>query len=223
MRSMNRTMVFLFALVFLVGCDYYDQGSEKEQSVSPEGLLLELADDRRFADTDELSDWLINDDPSYLFVDVRSKEEFSQFALPRSVNVTLDNILEPENQSLIDCERYTLVFISNNDILAQQAWMLQRRMGCRGAKILRGGLNKWASDILDPEEPAETASTEAWDTYQLRKAARKYFIGSSTELEPEPYVPAVKVVPAAGTKKVEVAPKPKPKPIAPAAEEEEGC
>ena len=58
--------------------------------------------------------------------------------------------------------------------------------------MLKGGLNGWIENILQPKEPSETASSEELELYQFRLAARNYFTGLSTELKLEPYLLPIK-------------------------------
>ncbi len=198
-------------MLLLAGC-----ANEKPQELTPAQLLLDLADNERYASTDQVADWLINKDPSLRLVDVRDQEAYAAFTLPGAVNIPLDKILTLENQELMDCERYTVVFFSNDDLTAEQAWQLSRRNGCKSAYVMQGGLNEWTATILDPQEPGELATAEELELYQFRRAVCQYFIGGSEEMEPEEFQQIVK--PVVEKKKIEVAPKPKKK-----MEEEEGC
>ncbi len=203
--------LFLFAILVLAGC-----ANEKPQELSPDQLLLDLTGNERYASTDQVADWLINKDPSLRLVDVRDHSAFDTFTLPGAVNIPLDKILAPENRELLDCERYTVVFFSNDDLTAEHAWQLSRRNGCKSAYVMQGGLNEWTATIFDPQEPGELASAEELELYQFRRAVCQYFIGGSEELEPEKFQEIVK--PVVEKKKIEVTPKPKKK-----VEEEEGC
>ena len=221
-----KNLYFLLLVLFAsAGCDIEgvlgDNGSSPE--LTPEGLLLEIIDDRRFVSVDEVADWIINQDPSVTLVDVRSQDEFDHFSLPGAVNVPLSDLLAESAETQLDCDRRSLIFFSTGSIVAEQAWMLYRRKGCLNNYVMEGGLNAWGDKIIQPEKPAETASSEEWDLYNFRIAARKYFLGASTELEPEPYVepakPKAATTAAPAKKEVKV----KPKKKLPVFEEEEGC
>jgi sulfur-carrier protein adenylyltransferase/sulfurtransferase len=201
-------LLFLFGILVLAGC-----ANEKSQEVTPAQLLLDLTNSERYTSTDEVAGWLINKDPSLRLVDVRDPAAYNAFTLPGAVNIPLDKILAPENRELLDCERYTVVFFSNDDLTAEQAWQLSRRNGCKSTYVMRGGLNEWTATILDPQDPGELASAEELELYQFRKAVCQYFIGGSEELFQEIVKPVVE------KKKIEVTPKPKKKVV----EEEEGC
>ena len=196
-----------------------------EEEVRPSQLLTELSGKQRFASTDQLAGWLIDKDPGLLLVDVRTPEEFAAFSLPGAINIPLANMLSPVEQAKLDCEKHFLVFFSNGTVLAEKAWMINRRNGCTNSRVLFGGLNEWTATILNPREPLVTAPGEEWDLYQLRKAASLYFAGGSKSLEAEPFLeekPApVPSSPAPGKKTVPL--QPKKVEAKPVAEEEEGC
>lgn len=190
---MNYLSINFFFIGFLVlsGC----QGNQSEQSKkfnNPHQLLLELADDRRFISTDVVADRIINDDPSLRLVDVRPAEDFQYFSLPNAINIPLKNTFVESSKDYLNFEKYTYIFYSNDDILAEQAWILNRRLGCSDCYIMKGGLNKWVETIMNPLEPPATASSEAQEQYRFRLAASRYFAGGSREISPEPFYAAPK-------------------------------
>lgn len=195
---------------------------KKDTRVSPQILLTEISEQRRFASADQLADWLIQKDPSLLLVDVRSPEEFSAYTLPGAINVPLANLLSPEEQARLDCEKHRIIFFANGSVLAEKAWVINRRLGCASAQVLRGGLNEWTATILAPKEPPVTASMEEFDLYQFRKAASLYFSGGSRSLEPENYTEPVKETAAPAPQAKKSVPLQQKK-VEVEVEEEEGC
>lgn len=196
-------------------------GCRSEEGPTPEALLAELSEQRRFASADQLADWIIQQDPSLMLVDVRPHEEYDAFSLPGAINVPVASLLSPDERAQLNCDKYFIVFYANGTVLSEKAWMLLRRTGCTNALVLKGGLNEWTATITNPQEPPATAGAEEWDLYNFRKAASLYFAGGAKSLEAEPYFEpvkeAVKAAPA-GQKTVPLQQRP------PAVEEEEeGC
>jgi rhodanese-related sulfurtransferase len=202
-------LFFLTVLLIFTNC-----ANEPTNEITPEQLLLDLTDNERYISVDEVADRMINKDPSLLLVDVRNHETFDAFTLPGAINIPLENLLSSENSDLIDCERFTVVFFSNDDLHAEQAWLLSRRTGCKSNHIMRGGLNEWTTTILDPEKPDDLATAEEWELYRFRRAVCQYFIGGSEQLEPEEFPELIRYVQPKKT----IVPKKKK-----AKEEEEGC
>jgi rhodanese-related sulfurtransferase len=206
--------VLLSFLMMMSAC----QNESEHEVLSSDQLLIELNSHERLVSPEEVAAKLIENDPSQLLVDVRDHTEYDAFTLPGAINVPLKRILEQENQNILDCSRYTLVFFSNDDLIATEAWTLNRLAGCQGALVMQGGLNLWTQNLLTPAQPEETAPEEEWELYRLRKAIAQYLIGGSEELAPEDFPVVKKVV--APKKAIAVQPKPKKKAIV---EEEEGC
>ncbi|MCB0568485.1 MAG: rhodanese-like domain-containing protein [Phaeodactylibacter sp.] len=209
-----------FAL-FLLWAGCAPDTVEQQRETPPEKLLANLVEENRFYPIDKVAHLIIANDPSLLLADVRSQEEFEAFSLPGAANTPLEGLLSEETQARLDCGHYNIVFFSNSDIRAEQAWVLSRRMGCENVYIMKGGLKAWAEDIVRATPPPETASAKELELYKQHLAARKFFIGSSKALEPEPYV---ETAPVASTpkvekrKRIEATPKPEKKAAA-----EEGC
>lgn len=203
----------LFVIAILIFLPKQENGMEQ----SPESLLLEITDNTRLISTDKMAELIINEDPTLLPVDVRPEAEFNKFTIPGSVNIPLGKMLDEEKTFFLGMDGMMKVFFSNDDLYANQAWMIAKRQGFKNVYLMKGGLNSWAETIIQPVEPPPTAPQEAFDLYHLRKATSLYFIGGSEELEPEKYEVAVKPKPVVAKKKIEVAPKKKKK------VEEEGC
>lgn len=211
---MNRYLLgAIFMFLLFAACSSNDE-------LTPETLLTELGDQRRFATTDQLVDLLIQKDPSLMLVDVRSHEEFDAYSLPGAINIPLANLLSPVDRAQLNCKDYLVVFYSNGTVLAEKAWVIARRLGCANCLILKGGLNEWTTNILDPKEPPATASRVEFERYQLHKAASLYFAGGSKSLEAEPYIESKKAAPAPTAEKTVPL---QPKKVDVQVQEEEGC
>ncbi len=168
---------------------------EKEYAteIGPGQLLLELNDDTRFVSTDQVAHYLVEADPQVQLVDVRPAEEFEKFSLPGAINIPLDSLLKPNFEIYLDQIGISSIFYSNGTVYASQAWMLYRRKAFSNIYILKGGLNRWVETILRPQKPLSTASQDAFDLYETRLAASRFFGGGSV-VEPQSSVKGVKPV-----------------------------
>ena len=77
----------------------------------------------------------------------------------------MSNLLTENAQTQLECGKYTIVFYSNDDIYADQAWALQREKGCQQIHVLKGGLNEWTKTIIQPEEPLQMADSQEWGLF----------------------------------------------------------
>lgn len=179
---MNRNYILLTILMLVLAVGTVFLKSEKEpKQIDPEVLLEEIIQPTRYVTTDQVAKMIIQGDPSLLLVDVRSEEEFQKYALPRSVNVPLEKLMEGDNLSYFGIQGTKVVFVSNDDIKADQMWVLTKRLGYNSTYVMRGGLNEWMQTIIDPQQPLESASSDDFATYTFRKGAQIYFTGAEAE------------------------------------------
>lgn len=178
---MNIRYSLLIALVVILGAILLVLPEKKQSSeISPEDLLCELKEQTHFKSTDEIAERLINQDPSILLIDVRMADYYFEYSLPRAENIPLEDILHPDWEEFLDQTDRDVVFYSNADVYAEQAWMLARRMGYENLFVMKGGLNNWFETIIQPTAPKETDSSLEIDLYQFRKGASIYFCGGQT-------------------------------------------
>lgn len=179
---MNRNYIYLtlLMLVLAVGTLLVKKTREPKQ-IEPQVLLSEIIQPTRYVTTDQVAKMIIQGDPSLEMIDVRSAKEFEQFSLPHSINVPLDSILNGSSLQNFGIPGTRVVFIGNDDIAADKAWVLTKRLGYNRTYVMRGGLNRWMQTIINPQEPAEDEASTAFDTYQFRKGAQLYFTGAKAE------------------------------------------
>jgi rhodanese-related sulfurtransferase len=194
MLNMSKTYIILASiLIILAGGLLLLPDMNRSEEMPPELLLKEINDPARYVTADLVAERLINEDPAILLVDVRSPEESNAFTLPGSVNIPLVEIDDPEWRDYLAQDYMDVVFYSNGDIHADQAWILCTRQGYKNLYVMAGGLNRWFTDIMQPEVPPATAASEEFDRYAFRKAASAYFSGGKLEVtthadKPEPVI-----------------------------------
>ncbi|PKP35789.1 MAG: hypothetical protein CVU00_00495 [Bacteroidetes bacterium HGW-Bacteroidetes-17] len=162
----------------------------KEQlpETNPEVLQYELNEVTHFISTDKVAERIINQDPTLLLIDVRMADDYLNYSLPGAENIPLKEILHPDWDDLLNQTDRDIVFYSNADVYAEQAWMFARRKGYKKLFVMQGGLNNWFATIIQPTEPPETSSTKEIEAYQFRKAAGIYFCGGQaivSEVNPQ--------------------------------------
>jgi rhodanese-related sulfurtransferase len=140
-------------------------------------LLNEIQLKNHIISIDEMADALINNDPEYQLIDLRSEEAYKQYNLPGSINIPFEKLFDEEWAPYIDQIARKNVFYSNGTTLSSQAWMLTRQRGFRNNYILNGGLNNWYATIIEPEEPPYTNGNEAIYDYRARLGAKQFFTG----------------------------------------------
>lgn len=179
---MNRNYIFLTALMLILatGTFFLTKKGELKQ-IEPQQLLREIVQPTRYVTTDQVAKMMIQKDPLLELIDVRSTEDFETFSLPNSINIPLDSLLKSSSLMYFGIPGTKVVFIANDDIQADQAWVLTKRLGYKSTYVMTGGLNRWMETILQPVEPSETEPNAAFETYAFRKGAQIYFKGGTAE------------------------------------------
>lgn len=149
--------------------------SPKQEGINVEQLLSNVLSQERYISTDELAHKLISRDPSFILVDVRDTEHYKNYALPSALNIPMQNLMDEENQLYLNQNQYDVVFYSNDNFHADQAWVLCNRLGYKNLRVLSGGMNQWFSTIINPKVPDENRPAEDFHRYSTRKAASMYF------------------------------------------------
>jgi len=148
---------------------------EKQEGIEPEKLLADAISPERYISTDVLADRMINQDPTLLLIDLRTAEDYNKYALPNAINIPIENIFSKDYEGYLNQVEYDVVLYSNDNFKADQAWILCKRLDYKNLRVLKGGINKWYSTIINPEKPTELMASKAFDLYSFRKAASMYF------------------------------------------------
>jgi len=189
-------IIFLLASGLLLLPKY-----EKNEGIAPDLFVKNLISSERYISTDLLADRLVNQDPAVLLVDVRSEEEFKDFALPNAINIPLENLLDENFEGFINQDIYDVILYSNDNFYADQAWIICNRLGYAKLYVLKGGLNEWFNTIISPKLPDETMPREAFELYSFRKAAGMYFGVGLKESDTVSSLSVKKVIPVKKKKK----------------------
>ncbi len=148
-------------------------------ALSPEEVLLKATDESRYLSTHTVAERIIERDPSLLLIDVRMADEFEAYNITGAINIPEEEILNDDWAMYFQQEAMDIVFYSNGDVFAEQAWNLCAQKGYKNLYVMKGGLNKWFETIIQPTPPPDTAPSEAFDLYTFEQAASIYFGGTS--------------------------------------------
>ena len=161
-----------------------EKGYRSERS--PQEVLLRATDDSRYLTTHTVAERIIEQDPSLLLIDVRMVDEFDAYNITGSINIPQEEILHEAWEYYFDQDGLDIVFYSNGDIFAEQAWNLCVQKGYKNLYIMKGGLNKWFATIIQPTPPEDTAPSEAFELYSFERAASIYFGGTPVGAQAAP-------------------------------------
>ena len=179
-RNLAKVLSFrykILALIFIVlaGGLVLLPKYERHEGISPEKLLSNAISPERYISTDVLAHKIINQDPSFLLVDVRDEESFKKYSLPYAINIPLDKLLDEDSEAYLNQNQFDVILFCNDDFQSNQAWLLCNRLGYKNLRVLKGGINTWFNTIIKPSIPEENMPAEAFELYTFRKAASMYF------------------------------------------------
>lgn len=181
---MNRNYVYLTILMLvLAGGTLFLNPAHEPGQLAPEKLLQYIVQPSRFVSTDQVAKLMINGDPSLLLVDVRTSDEYEDYSLPGAINIPMENLLEEDNLSYFGNPGVKVVLYSNDDIFADQSWVLLKRLGFSDIYVMKGGLNTWMETIIDPVEPSADAPADEHALYAFRKGAQMFFTGAQADVD----------------------------------------
>ncbi len=173
--STHRYKILAAVFILLAGGLVLLPKYEKHEGIDPQELLSNIISPERYISTDFLADKLINQDPSYLLIDVRDEESFNKNTLPNAINIPMSKLLDEDSNMYLDQDAYNIVLFSNDNFYADQAWALCTRLNYKKLHVLKGGVNEWFNTIINPVKPTENMPTEAFELYSFRKAASMYY------------------------------------------------
>lgn len=148
---------------------------ENRDAYPPDLLLLEVNSSDRFLTIDHIAERIIEGDPSILLVDVRSMDMYDEYHIPGSINIPLQDVLNDSLNAALKFKNKDIVFYSNSTLSADQAWILCRRNKMENQYVMKGGLNAWFEDIMNPVAPQDIEGSDAIALYEFRKGASVYF------------------------------------------------
>ena len=169
MKPLKWLALFIIPLGLVIAA--VPQNTTKPYKLTADQLLGEANTRTQYVTPDAVADMIVNKDPSFQLIDVRSQEEFEKFSLPGAMNIPLTDLLSDKYIDIFNQDVKMNVFYSNGTVTANEAWMLTRQLGYSNIFVLEGGLNYWFDTILNPQKPASTSPDEEFAKYDFRKSA----------------------------------------------------
>ncbi|HHP7240708.1 MAG TPA: rhodanese-like domain-containing protein [Cyclobacteriaceae bacterium] len=160
--------------------------------LNEKALHQEILKSSHYITADELAGLLINEDPSVQLIDVRTGTRPDDL-LPGALHIPVDSIFSPNKNFYFDQIAMKNILYSDDDQLATQVWMITRQKGYKNNYILSGGLEAWNNLIINPKYPDNSAPKSAFDLYEKRAAASRYFTGSEKTIKPAKINPIIPI------------------------------
>ena len=148
---------------------------EKSEGITADKLLSNIVSLERYVSTDQISEKTISQDPSFILIDVRDEKSYNNYTLPNAINIPLKNLLDTKFESYLNQDQFDVVFFSNDNFYADQAWVLCNRLKYNNLRVLKGGINQWFYTVINPKKPTENGTAKEFELYTTRKAASMFY------------------------------------------------
>jgi rhodanese-related sulfurtransferase len=143
--STPKKLAILAGLLAVFALIIGNSGNKNKISVNTKELALSTIKDQDKINVITLADWLIKDKLDFTIVDLRPEKEFTEYTIPGSVNVRMEDLLNSDLK-----RNQKILLYGNEDISSAQAWFLLKSSDYKGVYILNGGFNSWKNEILYP-------------------------------------------------------------------------
>jgi rhodanese-related sulfurtransferase len=149
---------------------------------SAEEIAKQIASKEDHISAEELGQMIIDGDPNFLVIDLRSNEEYNNFHINPSINIPLETLLIHETLENLSKEKLIILY-SNGGTHAAQAWVLLQQQGFKNTTVLLGGLNYWVDVYTNPEPPEGNYADHDLFRYQFLKSAGPKLLGTAQKIE----------------------------------------
>lgn len=139
--------------------------------VNEKELALSTVNNSEKISVNDLADWIIKGRADFELIDLRSAEKYNEYAIPGSQCIPLAQL--PEADLL---RNQKIIFYSDDDVAASQAWFMIKSKGYKGVYILSGGLTAWKEKVLFPKAPI-SGSKDELAQFEKMKEVSKFFGG----------------------------------------------
>ncbi|QBB71087.1 rhodanese-like domain-containing protein [Pseudolysobacter antarcticus] len=130
-----------------------------------------VAREEDHVDAVQLANWIRERKSGLRVIDVRSPAEYQTYAIPGAENHPIATI----DQNIFS-DRDVLVLYSEGGAHAAQAWVFLRALGLRHVYFLRGGMQDWLDDVINPVLAAD-ATPQARQAFEDSAELSRYFGG----------------------------------------------
>ena len=191
---MNGKNLFGLVLLIILGLfiAFTTVKTSSTTEISPDLLNKKIIQQTRYVTPEEVAEMIISGDPTLQLIDVRTGKFYNKFTLKGAINVPMKDLLKQENLDYLDQDVYKTVLFSNGTSDADVAWILVTRLGYENVYVMKGGLNQWVENILQPKEKSVIWDRIDDEMYQYRRGASEYFGGKVVQPESGDAAPKTK-------------------------------
>jgi len=198
-----------FGIIVLMICGlilaFSPVDTDKKNISDPNQLSQQILNRNDHISAEQLGEMIIDGDPDYLLIDIRSPEEYEKFHIKTAYNFPLETLFKQETMNELDPDKL-LILYSNGGTHAAQAWILLQQYGYENSLVLLGGLNYYVDVYSNPQPPEGVYADSEIFQYQFQKAAGPYLLGDKkVDQDQSASVDKVKIKPVKRKKKIKKA------------------
>ncbi|HEY0866098.1 MAG TPA: YeeE/YedE thiosulfate transporter family protein [Fimbriimonas sp.] len=123
-------------------------------------------------DADELAFLLVDQDPELRIYDLRGEKDYDDLTLPRSIRVSLDDMLGREITPDLARRSVRKVFVAESENEARVAALLASKLGYERASVLKGGFGTIRREYFSEEPLPEPGDQEQAEIRDWKLGAR---------------------------------------------------
>jgi len=142
--------------------------------LSPNELLDQQCKDHGFT-VDEVARFMNAEDSTVQLIDLRSNAEFMECTIPGSINIPLQDLLNPDWEGYLNQSERRNIFYSNGDETATIAWTIVTGLGYENNFVMKGGMNEWYKTVMLSEFEGDRITPRENALFENRYRARRTF------------------------------------------------
>ncbi|HEX6575456.1 MAG TPA: rhodanese-like domain-containing protein [Gemmatimonadaceae bacterium] len=134
-------------------------------------LAREVSDEADHVTAVELARWIRDRKAGLRVIDIRDSADFDQFHIPSAERLSLEQLVSaPMGKG------ETIVLYSGGGAHAAQGWVFLRSRGLSNVYFLRGGVDEWLEEVMNPQLPRNAPAEERAERDSVAALSR-YFGG----------------------------------------------
>jgi len=148
--------------------------ASKTFRLSPGELLKINYQDHLFT-VDEVARFMNSEDSAVQLIDLRSNAEFMECNIPGSINIPLDDLLNPDWEGYLNQGEKRNIFYGNGDETAAEAWTITTGLGYKNIFVMKGGMNEWYKTVMLSKFEGDRITPRENALFENRYRARRTF------------------------------------------------
>ncbi len=143
--------------------------------VKPEKLHSAIVNMNSNFSVDQVARFIISEDSTVQFIDVRPAEEYRISSIPGSANIPYDQFVEAAPPIMLNNRNVKYILYSNGDLYSNYAYTLAQGLNCRNTYVMKGGLNEWYKTIMNSSFTGEKISARENALFEIRNRASELY------------------------------------------------